>query len=144
MVPISSAREGLALLRIDRSYPVRDELRMFYQLIALVGAFVLSVFLTPVCRRIALAVGLVDHPDAHRKLHREPIALCGGPTILISSLIAAFLAPLFVEGIRNKFWNDPWPLIGLSVGAVAIVLIGLIPVLMLHKAIAGGRTGGPS
>ncbi|MEQ1652451.1 MAG: iron ABC transporter permease [Hyphomicrobium sp.] len=31
-----------------------------------------------------------------------------------------------------------------AIGAVAIVLIGLIPVLMLHKAIAGGRTGSPS
>lgn len=99
---------------------------MFYQLIALVGAFVLSVLLTPVCRRFAIAFGMVDHPDAHRKLHREPIALCGGPTILISSLIAAFFAPLFVEGIRNKFWNDPWPLIGLSVGAFAIVALGMI------------------
>lgn len=29
-----------------------------------------------------------------------------------------------------------------AAGAVAIVIIGLIPVLLLHKAIAGGRTGG--
>lgn len=29
-----------------------------------------------------------------------------------------------------------------ATGAVAIVVIGLIPVLLLHKAIAGGRTGG--
>jgi iron(III) transport system permease protein len=31
-----------------------------------------------------------------------------------------------------------------AIGAVAIVVIGLIPVLLLHKAIAGGRTGGPA
>ena len=31
-----------------------------------------------------------------------------------------------------------------AIGAVAIVIIGLIPVLLLHKAIAGGRTGGPA
>ncbi len=99
---------------------------MYYQLIALVGAFVLSVLLTPICRRFAIAFGMVDHPDAHRKLHREPIALCGGPTILISSLIAAALAPLFVEGIRNRFWNDPWPIVGLAVGAIAIVALGMI------------------
>ncbi len=99
---------------------------MYYQLIALVGAFILSIFLTPVCRRFALAVGMVDHPDAHRKLHREPIALCGGPTILLSSLIAAFFTPFFVDAIRSKFWSDPWPLIGLLVGAIAIVALGMI------------------
>ena len=99
---------------------------MYYQLIALVGAFVLSVLLTPICRRLTIAIGMVDHPDAHRKLHREPIALCGGPTILLSSLIAAFFAPFFVEAIRDKFWNNPWPLVGLSVGAIAIVTLGMI------------------
>jgi iron(III) transport system permease protein len=31
-----------------------------------------------------------------------------------------------------------------AIGAVAIVIIGLIPVLLLHKAIAGGRSGGPA
>ncbi len=30
-----------------------------------------------------------------------------------------------------------------AVGAVAIVLIGLVPVLLLHKAVAAGRSGGP-
>ena len=28
-----------------------------------------------------------------------------------------------------------------SVGALAIVLVGLVPVLLLHQTIAGGRTG---
>ena len=31
-----------------------------------------------------------------------------------------------------------------AIGAVAIVIIGLIPVLRLHRAIAGGRAGGPA
>jgi len=99
---------------------------MYYQLIALVGAFVLSILLTPICRRFALATGMVDHPDAHRKLHREPIALCGGPVILLSSLFAAFFTPFLVVAIRAKFWNDPWPIVGLSVGAIAIVALGMI------------------
>ncbi len=99
---------------------------MFYQLVALFGAFLLSLVITPLCRRFALKIGMVDHPDAHRKLHREPIALCGGPTILLCSLIAACFVPLFVEGIRLKFWSDPWPLIGLFVGATSIVALGMI------------------
>ena len=31
-----------------------------------------------------------------------------------------------------------------AIGAIAIVVIGLIPALLLHNAIAGGRTGGPA
>lgn len=30
---------------------------------------------------------------------------------------------------------------GASVGALAIVIAGLVPVLLLHKAVAGGRAG---
>jgi len=68
---------------------------------------------------------MVDHPDAHRKLHREPIALCGGPVILLSSLIAASFTPFFIEAIRLAFWRDPWPILGLSIGAISIVALGM-------------------
>jgi UDP-GlcNAc:undecaprenyl-phosphate/decaprenyl-phosphate GlcNAc-1-phosphate transferase len=98
----------------------------FYQIAALVGAFFLSLVITPICRKIALQIGLVDHPDKHRKLHREPIALCGGPTMLLCCFVAACSVPFFVEGIRGRFLADPWPLIGLMVGAVAIVLLGML------------------
>jgi UDP-GlcNAc:undecaprenyl-phosphate GlcNAc-1-phosphate transferase len=98
---------------------------MIYQLVALIGAFGLSLLLTPFCRQLALKFGLVDHPDTHRKLHREPIALCGGPTILLCSLVASCFLPFFVPDIRNWFWHDPWPLLGLVVGALGIVALGM-------------------
>jgi len=99
---------------------------MIYQLIALSGSFVLSLLLTPVFRRLAIAIGMVDHPDLHRKLHREPIALCGGPTILFSSLLAACLVPFLDEKIRQTFWANPWPVLGLIGGAIAIVVLGVV------------------
>lgn len=99
---------------------------MIYQLVALFGAFALSVLLTPVFRRLSLAVGLVDHPDAHRKLHREPVALCGGPTLLFSAVIAACTLPMFDASIRQKFLDDPWPIIGMAVGGLAIVILGMV------------------
>ncbi len=98
----------------------------FYQIAALFGAFLLSLAMTPICRKLAIRLNLVDHPDAFRKLHREPIALCGGPTILLCSFVAACLVPFFVEGIRERFVADPWPLVGLVVGAVAIVGLGVL------------------
>jgi len=99
---------------------------MIYQLIALSASFVLSLLLTPIFRRLSIAVGLVDHPDSHRKLHREPIALCGGPTILFSSLVAACLVPFLHDTIRQTFWANPWPILGLIGGAVAIVVLGVV------------------
>ena len=33
---------------------------------------------------------------------------------------------------------------GAALGALTIVLVGLVPVLLLHKAVAGGRAGGGS
>ena len=99
---------------------------MIYQLIALSGSFVLSLLLTPIFRRLSIAVGLVDHPDLHRKLHREPIALCGGPTILFSSLVAACVVPLLDESLRRAFWLNPWPVLGLIGGAIAIVMLGVV------------------
>jgi UDP-GlcNAc:undecaprenyl-phosphate/decaprenyl-phosphate GlcNAc-1-phosphate transferase len=98
---------------------------MIYQLIALVGAFVLSVLITPIARRIAISLRIVDHPDAHRKLHREPVALCGGMTILLCSFAAAFFLPFLNSPIRNKFWEDPWPILGLIVGSLSIVALGM-------------------
>jgi len=99
---------------------------MTYQLIALCGSFLLSLALTPLFRRLSIAIGMVDHPDQHRKLHREPIALCGGPTLLVCSLLAACFAPFLNDGIRAAFWNNPWPVYGLIGGAIAIVILGVV------------------
>ncbi len=99
---------------------------MIYQLIALSGSFALSLVLTPIFRRVSIAIGMVDHPDSHRKLHREPIALCGGPTILVSSLVAACLVPFLDASIRQTLLANPWPLLGLFGGALAIVVLGAV------------------
>jgi UDP-GlcNAc:undecaprenyl-phosphate/decaprenyl-phosphate GlcNAc-1-phosphate transferase len=99
---------------------------MIYQLIALIGSFALSLLLTPIFRRVSVAIGMVDHPDSHRKLHREPIALCGGPTILVSSLFAACFIPFLDPPIRYGFLNNPWPILGLIGGALAIVVLGMV------------------
>jgi len=60
-------------------------LRVF-PIVSLSVAFLFVLVTTPIARRFALAIGLMDNLDTHRKLHREPIAICGGIAILFSLL----------------------------------------------------------
>lgn len=46
----------------------------------------LSVFITPLVRNLALRYGLVDEPDGHRKIHKEPIPRVGGIAILLACI----------------------------------------------------------
>ena len=52
-------------------------------------AFAVSVIATPLAREIARKLGVVDHPDGLRKIHRVPIPMAGGYAILL-----AFVVPL--------------------------------------------------
>ncbi|MEK7632719.1 MAG: MraY family glycosyltransferase [Patescibacteria group bacterium] len=47
-------------------------------------AFLISAWLTPVVRLLALRFGVIDSPDGGRKLHREPTPLLGGLAIVAS------------------------------------------------------------
>jgi UDP-GlcNAc:undecaprenyl-phosphate GlcNAc-1-phosphate transferase len=60
-------------------------------------SFAFALVLTPICRNVFLRLGIVDHPDAHRKLHTHPIPRIGGIPIILSYLAAfgiALLLPL--------------------------------------------------
>jgi len=54
-------------------------------------SFALSLMLTPFVRNLALHFGLVDQPDAYRKLHKTPVPRLGGVAILAATLIAYLL-----------------------------------------------------
>ena len=51
-------------------------------------AFIISLVLTPICRDVFRSYGVVDQPDAARKVHRYPIPRVGGLAIAISYLVA--------------------------------------------------------
>jgi UDP-GlcNAc:undecaprenyl-phosphate/decaprenyl-phosphate GlcNAc-1-phosphate transferase len=54
-------------------------------------AFIVSLVLTPICRDVFRSYGVVDQPDAARKVHRYPIPRVGGLAIAISYLVAYVL-----------------------------------------------------
>jgi UDP-GlcNAc:undecaprenyl-phosphate GlcNAc-1-phosphate transferase len=101
-------------------------------------AFILSMFcgavLTPIVRRVALRLGLLDHALSSRKIHGTPIPRIGGIAIVI-----AFYAPLvgltvFQSGIGDLFLSQREHVLGLFAGGLAIALLGLYDDLRGTKA----------
>jgi UDP-GlcNAc:undecaprenyl-phosphate GlcNAc-1-phosphate transferase len=85
-------------------------------------AFAVTVALTPLVRRYALAHGIVDRPDggaeaggAGRKIHRAPVPYLGGTAIFAGFLLAVLvLMPLSRQ------------LAALLVGCAILVVVGVI------------------
>lgn len=95
-------------------------------LIAAVVSFAASLVLTPWVRRLAIRWNVVDLPDEHRKLHSRVTPLGGGVAVLFAFAIAvAVIAPLS-DSQSAVFANDIGFVIGLSLSAVAICVVGLL------------------
>ena len=95
-------------------------------LAVLLITYLISAALTLVVRVLAPRVGLTDHPDERRKLHRRAIPLGGG--------VAVFLATVLVLG-GLLLIDNPWQaglrqcgreLFGLLAAGMIIVLVGLV------------------
>jgi UDP-GlcNAc:undecaprenyl-phosphate GlcNAc-1-phosphate transferase len=96
-------------------------------LLTLLGlSFVLCLVLTPCARRLGRRYGLVDHPDARRKLHAGPIPVAGGVAVLLSvcgSLLGAFLVP---GPLGEVFGEDYSRLVGLLLAAIVVCAVGVV------------------
>jgi UDP-GlcNAc:undecaprenyl-phosphate GlcNAc-1-phosphate transferase len=79
------------------------------------SAFILALGATPVTRRIASRLGIVDRPDA-RRLHLAPVPLLGGIAIYLGFIVALLL---FGEG-----WVVSQA-IGILVGATIVSFLGI-------------------
>jgi UDP-GlcNAc:undecaprenyl-phosphate/decaprenyl-phosphate GlcNAc-1-phosphate transferase len=82
----------------------------------LVIALVVSLCLTPVLKRAALAFGFLDKP-AQRKLHRVPIPLLGGLAIYIAAVASVLL---FVDT------TTALQVAGIVAGATLISIVGIL------------------
>jgi UDP-GlcNAc:undecaprenyl-phosphate GlcNAc-1-phosphate transferase len=112
-------------------------LTQFWPVLAV--AFGASLLLTPLMRRLAIANGIVDLPDARRKAHAKPVAYLGGLAIFlgwfagIGVLIAMLLSGTSSgeTSIRTMFGtatqsSEVMSVVLISIGAAAIVFTGLI------------------
>ena len=77
-----------------------------------------SICLTPLVRRAALKLGIMDQPGP-RKIHRSPIPRAGGVAVYIAWLVAVMIMGMECLGIPVVF-SHPGPLIGL--GLLALLL----------------------
>jgi len=96
-----------------------------------VMALLAALILTPVMRKLALANGIIDLPDARRKAHAKPVAYLGGLAIFLGWLagIATFIALLYqsdsTSALGSLLGDNLSSVIFIALGATAIVLTGL-------------------
>ncbi|WP_333887319.1 MraY family glycosyltransferase [Clostridium sp.] len=77
---------------------------------------VLSVIFTPIVKRIALKLQVIDMPEEDRRIHNKPMPLLGGLSIYFSFIITLLLK-------KGDFTR---PEMGLVLGATIIVIGGFL------------------
>ena len=87
-----------------------------------IAGFLITLAATPVVRRLALIVGVIDTPDAHRKHHKAPVAYLGGLAVFIGFMAAMLVSSVALDGEAADLAPVP---ISILVGATAIALTGL-------------------
>lgn len=95
-------------------------------------AFMATLLATPLCRRFAIANGIIDRPDEVRKHHKFPIAYLGGVAVYIGILTAiaySYFAPSLgllteMNTVLNAGEIKPVPLSFLF-GFTLVMLVGL-------------------
>jgi UDP-GlcNAc:undecaprenyl-phosphate/decaprenyl-phosphate GlcNAc-1-phosphate transferase len=84
-------------------------------LLIFLSALLFAVGATPIARRVALTLGIIDQPSA-RKVHNTPIPLLGGVAIY-----AAFVLALALFG--SEFYVAQ--LVGILLGATCVSFLGI-------------------
>ena len=81
-------------------------------------AFGLSLFSTPIAKKISVRLGAVSYPN-ERSMHREPMPQMGGLAIVIGVLLTLVILIPFVRELRTAQFY------GFLAGAMVIVCVGM-------------------
>ncbi|HEP1415816.1 TPA: undecaprenyl/decaprenyl-phosphate alpha-N-acetylglucosaminyl 1-phosphate transferase [Streptococcus pyogenes] len=94
--------------------------------LVLIGALLMSLFLTPLVRFLAFRVGAVDNPNA-RRINKVPMPTSGGLAIFMSFLVASLgLIPIASKGAMffgQTYFSYILPVV---IGATVITLTGFL------------------
>lgn len=93
-------------------------------LLVLVASFFISVVLTPIVRKIAIRLNIVDHPDSKRKLHGRVVARAGGSAVLWAVLVVCGISLLQFDLTKLQLENYS-PYFALLAAMIGIWLLGL-------------------
>ena len=89
----------------------------------LLAAFLVTLIMIPVVRKIATTYGIIDHPDGDRKGHAYPVAYLGGVGVFLGVLAGIAVSYVFVgNGLITEYPSVP---IAVILGMFAIVATGL-------------------
>lgn len=117
-------------------------------LMCIMGAFLLSLALTPAAKKLAVHFGVMDIPKDSRRMHKKPIPRMGGLAIyvaflavtlavgnldkkLVLTLIGATM--ITVLGIADdKFALAPLPKLFVQIAAAALPVIGGVRISFLN------------
>ena len=119
-----------------------------YYLLIFIATLALSALITPLIGRLARRFGVIDYPDAERKLHKKPLPLLGGLAVFVAFFAFVFilLGPLTSGNLDNGHW------LGFFIGGCFLMLGGwlddryrlkpglqfIFPVMAAISVIAGG------
>ena len=85
------------------------------------AACLVTLLVTPIIRRIAIAANIIDRPDEQRKSHSYPVAYLGGAAVFLGLLVAVIMSYVFVDDAAPGYAPVP---IAIVVGMVAIAFTG--------------------
>lgn len=122
------------------SEPQITGLSLFHEYIGVfIVAFLVTLLITPVMRRLAVANGIVDRPSETRKVHRIPIAYLGGVAVyfgLVAAILFSYTEPYhnLINFHETNLFDDSLiprgvPL-SILAGMTIITIIGLIDDVM--------------
>lgn len=100
------------------TYIQKIDVNLLY-LIAFGIAFLITMMVTPISKKIALKVGAIDHPK-ERGVHVTPTPLAGGSAIVFSFVVTSLiLIPLMKGYISQEFF-------GIILAGVLITTVGFL------------------
>ena len=88
-------------------------------------ALLISLCTMPLAMKLARAVGLVDKPDAVRKLHDKVTPLAGGLVVFVATVLS-FILVLSVWPELSWRADDAWELGALLGAGTLIFIVGLL------------------
>ncbi|MGE0304044.1 MAG: glycosyltransferase family 4 protein [Phycisphaerales bacterium] len=99
-----------------------------------VVAFLVTLAVTPLMRRLAIANGVVDRPGEARKLHKVPIAYLGGVGVyfgIVAGVLFSYLAPwhgmLQFHAVRPEHLGE----VGIPLPVPYFVMIGMTIIMVI-------------
>lgn len=86
--------------------------------IGLITAFLLTLFFTPVVKKVAIKIGAVDQPN-ERKIHQEPMPRMGGVAIYLAYVLTYIGVVYFTDAVATNVGY------ALLLGGAIIVITGI-------------------